>query len=319
MKKVLLLIVALALAPSALAQAYPTQPVKILVGFPPGGTTDVMGRLAAQELGAQTGKAFLVENRPGASGSIAVGVVAKSAPDGHTLVMVPSTYGTASALYSNLPYAESELVPVALIGSTPYVFVLHPSIAAATFTDLIRLIKQNPGKYEFASSSPGTAQHLGGELVKRMAGVDMLHVPYKGSGALLPDLLSGRVPMMFENIAIMQPHIKKGSLKALAISSAKRSELLPGVPTVAETGQGLEGFEVLGWFALMAPAKTPPAVLAFLNAELNKMITKPAIVARFQELGAEPMGGTPEQAAAYIRAEQEKWGKVIRDAGIKVQ
>ena len=319
MKKVLLLIVALALAPSALAQAYPTQPVKILVGFPPGGTTDVMGRLAAQELGAQTGKAFLVENRPGASGSIAVGVVAKSAPDGQTLVMVPSTYGTASALYSNLPYAESELVPVALIGSTPYVFVLHPSIAAATFTDLIRLIKQNPGKYEFASSSPGTAQHLGGELVKRMAGVDMLHVPYKGSGALLPDLLSGRVPMMFENIAIMQPHIKKGSLKALAISSAKRSELLPGVPTVAETGQGLEGFEVLGWFALMAPAKTPPAVLAFLNAELNKMITKPAIVARFQELGAEPMGGTPEQAAAYIRAEQEKWGKVIRDAGIKVQ
>ena len=319
MKQILLFIVALAVAPSTLAQAYPTQPVKILVGFPPGGTTDVMGRLAAQELGAQTGKAFLVENRPGASGSIAVGAVAKSAPDGHTLVMVPSTYGTASALYSNLPYAESELTPVGLIGSTPYVFVLHPSIAAATFTDLIRLIKQNPGKYEFASSSPGTAQHLGGELVKRMAGVDMLHVPYKGSGALLPDLLSGRVPMMFENIAIMQPHIKKGSLKALAISSAKRSELLPGVPTVAEAGQGLEGFEVLGWFALMAPAKTPPAVLAFLNAELNRMITKPAIVTRFQELGAEPMGGTPEQASAYIRAEQEKWGKVIREAGIKVQ
>jgi tripartite-type tricarboxylate transporter receptor subunit TctC len=320
MKRCLLLIAALMMAvPAAFAQTYPTQPVKILVGFPPGGTTDVMGRLAAQELAAQTGKNFLVENRPGASGSIAVGAVAKSAPDGHTLVMVPSTYGTASALYANLPYSESELVPVGLIGSTPYVFVLHPSIAAATFTDLIRLVKQNPGKYEFASSSPGTAQHLAGELVKRMAGVDMLHVPYKGSGALLPDLLSGRVPMMFENIAIMQPHIKKGSLKALAISSAKRSELLPGVPTVAETGQGLEGFEVLGWFAILAPAKTPAPVLGFLNAELNKMITKPAIVARFQELGAEPMGGTPEQAAAYIRAEQEKWGKVIREAGIKAQ
>ncbi|HWA38529.1 MAG TPA: tripartite tricarboxylate transporter substrate binding protein [Burkholderiales bacterium] len=319
MKRCLLLIAALFVVPAALAQPYPTQPVRILVGFPPGGTTDVMGRLAAQELAAQTGKTFLVENRPGASGSIAVGQVAKSAPDGHTLVMVPSTYGTASALYANLPYADSELVPVALIGSTPYVFVLHPSIAASTFTDLIRLVRQNPGKYEFASSSPGTAQHLAGELVKRMAGVDMLHVPYKGSGALLPDLLSGRVPMMFENIAIMQPHIKKGSLKALAISSAKRSELLPGVPTVAETGQGLEGFEVLGWFAILAPAKTPPAVVAFLNAELNKMVTKPAIVARFQELGAEPMGGTPEQAAAYIRAEQDKWGKVIRDAGIKVQ
>ena len=200
-----------------------------------------------------------MENRPGASGSIAAGAVAKSAPDGHTLIMVPSTYGTASALYDNLPYADSELKPVGLIGSTPYVFVVHPSIPVASFGELISLLKQNPGKYEFASSSPGTAQHLGGELVKRMAGVDMLHVPYKGSGALLPDLLSGRVPMMFENVAIMTPHINKGSLKPLAISSAKRSALLPGRATVAETGQGLEGFEVLGWFALMAPAKTPPA------------------------------------------------------------
>jgi tripartite-type tricarboxylate transporter receptor subunit TctC len=301
----------------ALAQGYPSQPVKILVGFPPGGTTDVMGRLAAQELGAQTGKSFLVENRPGASGSIAAGAVAKSAPDGHTLIMVPSTYGTASALYSNLPYAESELTPVGLIGSTPYVFVVHPTIPVNSFGELIRLLKANPGKYEFASSSPGTAQHLGGELVKRMAGVDMLHVPYKGSGALLPDLLSGRVPMMFENVAIMTPHIRQGKLKAIAISSSKRSALLPGVPTVAETGMGLEGFEVLGWFALMAPAKTPREIVAFLNAELNKAIAKPAIVTRFQELGAEPMGGTTEAAAAYIQAEQDKWGKVIREAGIK--
>jgi tripartite-type tricarboxylate transporter receptor subunit TctC len=311
------LAISFALSAPAFAQGYPSQPVKILVGFPPGGTTDVMGRLAAQALAEQTGKTFLVENRPGASGSIAVAAVAKAAPDGHTLVMVPSTYGTAGALYGSLPYSESELTPVGLIGSTPYVFVVHPSIPATTFAELIRLLKQNPGKYEFASSSPGTAQHLGGELVKRMAGVDMLHVPYKGSGALLPDLLSGRVPMMFENVAIMTPHIKKGSLKPLAISSAKRSALLPGVPTVAETGQGLEGFEVLGWFAVMAPAKTPPAVVAFLNAELNRMTTKPAIVTRFQELGAEPMGGTPEQAAAYIQAEQDKWGKVIREAGIK--
>lgn len=315
---------AIVLAPFAFplpasAQGYPTQPVKIMVGFPPGGTTDVMGRLAAQELSTQTGKTFIVENKPGASGSIAVGTVAKSAPDGHTLVMVPSTYGTASALYDNLPYADSELVPVALIASTPYVFVVHPTIPANTFGDLIKLLRQNPGKYDFASSSPGTAQHLAGELVKRMAKVDMQHVPYKGSGALMPDLLSGRVPMMFENLSIMGPHIKKGSLKPLAISSAKRSALLPDVPTVAESGQGLEGFEVLGWFAILAPAKTPPAVLAFLNAELNKMITKPAIVTRFQELGAEPMGGTAEQAAAYIAAEQDKWGRVIREAKIKAQ
>jgi len=312
-------LVGIAFSGAALAQAYPSQPVKILVGFPPGGTTDVIGRLTAQELTVQTGKGFIVENRPGVSGSLAVGAVAKATPDGHTLVMVPSTYGTAGALYANLPYADSELAPAGLIGSTPYVFVVHPSIPASSFAELLRLLKQNPGKYEFASSSPGTAQHLAGELVKRMAGVDMMHIPYKGTGALMPDLLSGRVPMMFENVAIMTPHIRKGSLKPLAISSAKRSALLHDVPTVAETGQGLEGFEVLGWFALLAPAKTPAPVIAFLNAELNKMIAKPALIARFQELGAEPMGGTPEQAAAYIRAEQEKWGKVIRDAGIKAQ
>src|SRR5262245_8184957 len=272
------------------AQSYPTQPVKIVVGFPPGGTTDVMGRLAAQELAAQLGgKSFVVENRPGASGTIALGAVAKAEPDGHTLTVVSSTYGTASALYANLPYAPSELRTVGMISSTPYVFVLHPSVAANSFPELLKLLKQNPGKYEFASTSPGTAQHLAGELVKRSAGVDMVHVPYKGSGALLPDLLSGRVPMMFENIAIMTPHIKQGKLKGLAITSAKRSALLPGVPTVAETGQGLEGFEVLGWFAVLAPAKTPPAVVTLLNAELNRMIAKPAIVAKFQELGAEPM------------------------------
>jgi tripartite-type tricarboxylate transporter receptor subunit TctC len=310
-------LLALTSAAVAHAQGYPTQPVRILVGFPPGGTTDVMARMMAQELGAQMNKSFVVENRPGASGTIALGVVAKAEPDGHTLTVVSSTYGTASALYSNLPYAESELRPVGLIASTPYVFVLHPSIPANSFPELLRLLKQNPGKYEFASTSPGTAQHLAGELVKRQAGVDMLHVPYKGSGALLPDLLSGRVPMMFENIAIMTPHIRKGALKGLAITSAKRSALLPGVPTVAETGQGLEGFEVLGWFAVLAPAKTPPAIVSLLNAELGKMIAKPAIVARFQELGAEPMGGTPEQAAAFIQSEEDKWGKVIREGGIK--
>jgi len=307
----------LSTAPAALAQGYPSQPVRVMVGFPPGGTTDVIARHVAQELAAQTGKSFVVENRPGASGTIASGVVAKAAPDGHNLLVVSSTHGTAAALYASLPYAEGDLLPVVLVASTPYVFVVHPSIPVNNFAELIRLLKQNPGKYEFASSSPGTAQHLGAELVKRMAGVDMVHVPYKGSGALLPDLLAGRVPMMFENVAIMMPHIRKGSLKPLAVSSARRTALLPEVPTVAETGMGLEGFEVLGWFAVLVPAKTPPDVVRFLNAEINKMIVKPAIVARFQELGAEPMGGTPEQAATYIRNEEIKWGRVIRDIGLK--
>jgi tripartite-type tricarboxylate transporter receptor subunit TctC len=303
---------------SAIAQSWPTQPVRLMIGFPPGGTTDIIGRLTANELSEQLGKPFVVENRGGASGTIGAGVVAKSAPDGHSLILVPSTHGTARALYQSLPYEESDFVAAGLIASTPYVFVVHPDMAPRSFGELIALLKANPGKYNYASTSPGTAQHLGGELVKKMAGVDMVHIAYKGTGAVMPDLLSGRVPMMFENLATMVPHIRKGSLRPLAISSLKRTPLMPEVPTVSETGMGLEGFEVLGWFALLAPAKTPPEIVRLLNAELNKMIAKPQIVAKFADLGAEPLGGTPERAAAFIREEQEKWGRIIRERGIKV-
>jgi tripartite-type tricarboxylate transporter receptor subunit TctC len=299
------------------AQSYPTQPVKIVVGFPPGGTTDVIGRLVAQGLSESLGKSFVVDNRAGASGTIGGGIVAKSEPDGHTLLVVSSTHGTAPALYANLPYQEKDLVPVALVASTPYVFVVHPEIKVDTFPQLLAMLKQNTGKYNFASSSPGTAQHLGGELVKRAAGVNIIHVPYKGSGALMPDLLAGRVQMMFENVAIMTPHIRKGSLKPLAVSSAKRTLLMPEVPTVAESG--VPGFEVLGWFAVLAPAGTPAAVVSLLNAEVNKMIVKPAYVQRFAGLGAEPLPSTPAETAAFIRAEQDKWGKIIKDVGIKAE
>ncbi len=310
--------VLLALAPLvAQAQSWPTQTVRIIVGYPPGGTTDVIGRLVAQELTESLGRAVVVENRPGASGTIGAGIAAKSTPDGHTLVMVPSTHGTAPALYASLPYEEKDFAPAALVATTPYVLVVHPSMAATNMAQLLAYLKANPGKVEYASSSPGTAQHLAGELVQRMAGVNIVHIPYKGSGALMPDLLSGRVPMMFENIAIMTPHIKKGALRPIAISSVKRTPLLPDVPTVAETG--LAGFEVLGWFALLAPAKTPPEVIRRLNNDVNASVAKPAIVARFAELGAEPLTGSPDQAAAFIRGEQDKWGKIIRDAGIKQQ
>jgi tripartite-type tricarboxylate transporter receptor subunit TctC len=307
---------ALAMLAATLAVAqYPSQPVRIVIGFPPGGTTDVIGRLVAQGLAESLGKSFIVDNRGGASGTIGTAIVAKAEPNGNTLTIVSSTHGTAPALYSSLPYQEKDLAPAGLIATTPYVFVVHPTIPANTFQELLTLLRQNPGKFSFASSSPGTAQHLGGELVKRMAGVDMVHVPYKGTGVLLPDLLSGRVPMMFENVAIMTAHIKKGSLRPLAVSSAKRTLLLPEVPTVAESG--LAGFEVLGWFALLAPAKTPPAVIKVLNSEVNKLIVNPTIVERFAALGAEPLGGTPERTAAFIKGEQDKWGKVIRDIGIR--
>jgi tripartite-type tricarboxylate transporter receptor subunit TctC len=187
------------------------------------------------------------------------------------------------------------------------------------FRELIALLKKHPGKYQYASTSPGTAQHLGAELVKRMAGVDMEHIPYKGTGAVMPDLLSGRVPMMFENVAVMTPHVKNGVLRALAVSSAKRTPLLPEVPTVSETGMGLEGFEVLGWFGLYAPAGTPADIVRRLNMEVNALIVQPAMVQKFAELGAEPRGGPPEALSAFLRSEQEKWGKIIRELGIKLQ
>lgn len=302
---------------AAQAQSWPTQTVRIVVGFPPGGTTDVIARLIAQELNEKFGKAVVIENRAGASGTIGSGVVAKSAPDGYSLLLVPSTHGTAPALYATLPYEEKDFAAAALIATTPYVLVVHPTMAATNMSQLLAYLKQNPGKVEYASSSPGTAQHLAGELVQRMAGVEIVHIAYKGSGALMPDLLSGRVPMMFENVAIMTQHIRKGSLRPIAVSSAKRTPLLPDVPTVAETG--LAGFEVLGWFALLAPAKTPPEVIRRLNAEVNSAIARPAIVARFAELGAEPLGGSPQQTATYIKGEQDKWGRIIREAGIKQQ
>lgn len=309
----------IAFAALAQAQGYPAQTVRVVVGFPPGGTTDVIGRLVAQSLQEQIGKPFVVENRGGASGTIAAGQVAKSTPDGYTLILVPSTHGTARSLYSSLPYEEGDFASVALVASTPYVFVAHPSLPVKSFGELIALLKANPGKYNYASTSPGTAQHLGGELVKKMAGVDMVHVAYKGTGAVMPDLLSGRIPMMFENLAVMTPHIRKGSLVPLAVSSKSRTPLTPEVPTVGETGMGLETFEVLGWFALLAPARTPPEALKLLNGEVNRMIAKPAMVTRFAELGAEPLGGTPDRASAFIRGEQEKWGRVIREVGIQIQ
>jgi tripartite-type tricarboxylate transporter receptor subunit TctC len=317
-RDVLALALAAALPGAARGQSWPTQPVRVMVGFPPGGTTDIIGRLVANELSEQLGKPFVVENRGGASGTIAAGVVAKSAPDGHSLILVPSTHGTARALYASLPYEESDFAPCGLVASTPYVFVVHPEFPAKSFGELIALLKKNPGKYNYASTSPGTAQHLGGELVKKMAGVDMVHIAYKGTGAVMPDLLSGRVPMMFENLATMVPHIRKGSLRPLAVSSAKRTPLMPEVPTVSETGMGLEGFEVLGWFALLAPAKTPQGVIQVLNTEINRMIAKPVIVAKFADLGAEPLGGSTERAAAFIRDDQEKWARIIREVGIKI-
>jgi tripartite-type tricarboxylate transporter receptor subunit TctC len=315
----ILIAASLALLPlGGWAQGYPEKPVRMVVGFPPGGTTDVIARLLAQGLSDRTGKTFIVENRGGASGNIGAEAVAKSPPDGYTLLLTSSTHGTASSLYSHLGFDPvKSFAPIAILATTPYVLVTHPSIPARSMAELIQYLKERPGQVNYASTSPGTGQHLSGELLKRMAGVDIVHVPYKGSGQTMPDLLSGRITMMFENIALMTQYVNAKQLNGLAITSLKgRSPLLPEVPTAAETG--LPGFEVLGWFALLAPAGTSPEIVRILNAESNAVLKMPAVADRLTTLGAEPIGGTPADCQAFIEAEIAKWGAVIREAGIKL-
>jgi tripartite-type tricarboxylate transporter receptor subunit TctC len=290
-------------------------PVRIVVGFPPGGTTDVIARLVANNLGARLGRTVIVENRAGASGSIAASMVAKAPADGDTLLFAPSSHATNATLYANQPFdTEKDFAAVGLVATTPYVLVVNPKLPVHSVPELVSYLKEHPGKLAYASSSPGTGQHLAGELFKKAAGVDMLHVPYKGSSAALPDLLAGRTPIMFDNIAVMLPHIKSGSLRPLAVTSSKRSQLLPDAPTVVETG--LRDYEVLGWFGLFAPAKTSPQVIGTLSTALNAAAEEPAFRKQLAELGAEAVRSTPQKTDTFVRNEIGKWRAVIREAKI---
>jgi tripartite-type tricarboxylate transporter receptor subunit TctC len=299
----------------ARAQTWPNQPVKVIVAFAPGGTTDVIARLTAQALSERLGKSFVVETRPGASGMLGSEQVAR-ATDGHTLILAPSSHPTLKALYPSMSYdPDADFAAIAMVATTPYVLVAHPGVPVKSVSQLIAHAKQNPGKLTFASTGMGTAQHLSGELFKRSAGVDMLHVPYKGSGALRPDLLAGRIDTMFENITLMAPLVRTGDLRGLAVTTEKRTPLLPDVPTVAEAG--LPGFEVQGWFALLGPGRTPPDVIRMLNEAVNAALTDQALIGKLTQLGAEARSMTPAELRAFMRGEGEKWGKVIRDANIR--
>ena len=307
---------ALAMLAAAAALAhYPSQPVRIVIGFPPGGTTDVIGRLVAQGLAESLGKSFIVDNRGGASGTIGTGIVAKSEPNGYTLLIVSSTHGTAPALYSSLPYQEKDLAPVGLIATTPYVFVVHPTIPANTFQELLTLLRQNPGKYSFASSSPGTAQHLGGELVKRMAGVDMVHVPYKSARrAAARPALGPRADDVRERRDHDGPHQERlaaaaRGLEREAHAAAARRADGRRIGTRRIRGARLVRVDRAGKHAAGRDQAS--------QCRGEQAHRQPAIVERFAALGAEPLGGTPERAAAFIKGEQDKWGKIIRDTGIK--
>jgi len=306
------------LAPLASAQAYPNHAIRLVVPFPAGGTTDILARAVAQKLTESLGQSVVVDNRPGAGGNIGADVVAKSQPDGYTLLMgTVGTHAINPSVYAKMPYDHiKDFVPVVLVAGVPNVLVVNPSLPVNSVADLIKLAKAKPGTINFASSGNGTSIHLSGELFKTMAGVDMTHVPYKGSAPALTDLIAGQVQVMFDNLPSSLPQIKAGKLHAIAVTSLQRAPALPDVPTMSESG--LPGFEASSWFGVLGPAGTPPAVVAKLNGEVNKWLQTPQAREQLLAQGAQAAGGSPEQFAAFIRAETDKWAKVVKASGAKI-
>jgi tripartite-type tricarboxylate transporter receptor subunit TctC len=303
---------------SAQAPAYPTRPVRLVVPFAAGGTTDILARALAQKLSEALGQPFIVDNRPGAGGNIGAELVAKSAPDGYTLLMgTVGTHAINPSLYKVMPYDHvKDFAPVVLVAGVPNVLEVNPSVPVQTVAELIAYAKANPGKLNFASSGSGTSIHLSAELFKSMTGVEMQHVPYKGSAPALQDLVGGQVQLMFDNLPSSLALIKAGKLRALAVTSTTRAPALPDVPTVAEAG--VPGFEASSWFGLLAPAGTPPAIIAKLNAEANRWLSSPDAKDKLLAQGANAAGGSPEDFARHIAAETTKWAKVVKDSGAKV-
>jgi tripartite-type tricarboxylate transporter receptor subunit TctC len=315
---------ALALVPTAWAQsAWPTKPVRIVVPFAPGGTTDILARALAPELSRAFGQQFIVDNKPGAGGNVGAAEVARAPNDGHTFLMgTVGTHGINVSLYSKMPYDPvKDFAPVTLVAGVPNVLVMNPAKAAEyrieTVPDLIRFAKANPGKLNMASSGNGTSIHLSGELFKTLTGTYMVHFPYRGSGPAVTDLLGGQMDLMFDNLPSSMPHIKAGKLKALAVTSAARSEALPEIPTIAEAGP-VKGYEASSWFGLLAPAGTPADIVSRVQQETAKALANPAIKERLQSQGAIPSGNTPAEFARLIDSEIRKWAAVVKASGAKV-
>jgi len=300
------------------AANYPSKPIKIVVPFPPGGATDILARAIGFELQKAWGQSVIIENKPGGGGNTGADLVAKSAPDGYTLVMgTVGTHAINMSLYAKMPYdAVKDFEPVVLVAGVPNLLVVHPSVNAKSVRELTALAKSQPGKLNVASSGNGTSIHLAAELYKQMAGVDILHVPYKGSSPAVTDLLGGQVQMMFDNMPSSLPYAKAGKLRALAVTSMTRSAALPDVPTMDE--EGLKGFDATSWFGLLAPAGTPKDIVAKLNAASVKALASAEMRERLAAQGADPVGNTPEQFAAFIKAEIDKWAKIVKASGARV-
>jgi tripartite-type tricarboxylate transporter receptor subunit TctC len=317
MKKLLVALFALAFASPALAQQYPTRPVRIVVGFAPGGGVDISARLLAAKLGEYFGQQFIVENKPGAGTNIAAAEVAKSAPDGYTLFMNSPAVVINTALYAKPPYQLSDFAGVSIFAATTNLLVVPASLPAKNVQELVRMAKEKPGTLNYSSAGQGTTQHLAGELFKLRTGTQIVHVPYKGSGPSMTALLASEVQLTFINPVAAGGHVKAGKLRALAVTDGKRTELMPDVPTMKEAG--VEGVEVSLWYALLAPAATPKDVVEKLGAAVGRATKDPQVRDALKKQGADPVGNTPAQFNAYLKDEYARWSEVVRVSGARVE
>jgi tripartite-type tricarboxylate transporter receptor subunit TctC len=304
---------------TSMAQAYPSKPVRVVVAFAPGGTTDILARIFSQRLSTAMGQQFVVDNRAGAGGTIGTEAVVKSAPDGYTINFgSTSSLAVSPNLYPRLSYdLMRDVAPVIQVATASIMLAAHPSLPAASMRELIALARTRPGQINFASSGNGSSLHLCGEYLKYLAKIDLLHVPYKGVGAALPDLIAGQVQLLFSDMAPFVPYVKTGRLRILAVTTARRSRLHPEYPTIAESG--VPGYDLAGWYGVVVPVTTPRPIVDRLHAEFMKAMRAPDIAERYATLGVEPLESTPEQFAAYMRAELAKWGDIIKRSGTKLE
>ena len=302
----------------ALAQSYPLKPIHLIVPFPPGGTTDVLARSLGQALSKNIGQQVIVESKPGAAGTVGADFVAKAKPDGYTLLMGSVHHTIATSVYKKIPYDfQKDFLPITTVALVPNVLVVNAAVPAKNFSELQALAKASPGQLTYGSNGAGTGQHLIGAQFEAMAGVQLLHVPYKGSGPLTTDLLGGQLTMSFDTITPVLAHIKAGKLRALAVTTSKRSAVLPDVPTLDEVG--LKGFDLSTWFGLLAPAGTPKAIVSMLNLELVKIINSADFKKRMDDIGAEPVGNTPEQMARQIKDDTERFATLVKNAHVSIE
>lgn len=306
------------LAGAAWAQDYPAKPVRVIVPFAPGGGTDLMARVVVQKLGETLGGTWVIDNRGGAGGTIGSDLAAKSPPDGYTLLVVSGAHAINPSLHARLPYdTERDFAPITMITSGPGLLVVHPSLPARTVKEFIALAKARPGQLNFASAGIGTPPHLAGELFKTMAGIGMVHVPYKGNGPAYIDLLAGHVPVMFPTIPTAIPHVRAGKIRALAVTTAKRTAIVPELPTISESG--VPGYDTSSWYGLLAPAGTPAAIVSKVQQGVARVLRSPEVGQKLKADGLELVGNTPEQFAAAIKSEIAKWAKVVKASGAKVE